>query len=997
MIDPKIKKEIVDIFGKEKAIEEKSALAKHGNPDLIVLATTRAQIINLIKLAGKHKFPIVPKSSTIDYYDGAIALNGGVLLDMSNMKKILSIRDGSDRCVTIEPGVTYEQLQKYLNAKGFKCMVPLGLPASASVLSSYLERVPLLSAPTVLCAEGSQCIMDMEVVRGDGTILRTGSGETVPDRPGISPNGPIGPDWTRVFTAAQGTMGIVTDMTLKFKHIPAYQKLLFKAYDDLNQMLTDMTRMKRIDIGKECLGISALNLATMVAKEKGQIESLKNLLPKWMMVLNLIGQDEQEIKLFEEDLRDLKITFSNAVIMEETSKIDLEKVFKEEFNLPKKLVAHRDYKKKCHVIPFYATKASVLEFNKEIAKIAKDAKYEPKDLNGFVMPTEQARIFYIEYGLHSDSDDINPLFEKISEYVINKGGVIDRPYGIWRKMIYSKIPTYLKILKEAKKILDPYNIFNPGKIPFDSVKGSFLTSPPSTASGKNIIAELKAIVGDQFASDDPAVRFAHTRDQFVKTRGPDYVIVVSNREQIIEVLKLAYKHNVPVIPKGTGANISGAVIPEKGGIILDLKKMNNILEIDKENMTATVEPGVSMGQLQIEAWKRGLFIPEPSGPHVVKVIANLIQCRGISTYSAKYGIGDQHTLGFEWILPNGEVVQMGCYANPAGEKSENWMHISGSDLTGAFLFAFGTLGVCPKAKVKLYPIMEKQEGGAADRYVAICGKLEEDFKIIQGLVKYDVYKNIFMTRWPYLAMMFGIKKKDSQTMMRRSFFEAMITVVLEGSERRVNYYAERLDKIVKSFNFKGIITGPLQHVQGQMMQMTDPGEHSRLAPIQQEPRRLLDFMWLSARAFRVHGAFGGNTPLLSLDDACDIFRSSEKAATEYAPRPNEIACYFQPVDDYHYALQEMDLYMDQFDPVDFKKNMAAHQIGSYYSILRRRDCLVFYIYFAHDFNEAVMTLLAPGYMRLLKNWKTAVDPNSIMNRRKGIMADKDYDTMEVKL
>ena len=84
------------------------------------------------------------------------------------------------------------------------------------------------------------------------------------------------------------------------------------------------------------------------------------------------------------------------------------------------------------------------------------------------------------------------------------------------------------------------------------------------------------------------------------------------------------------------------------------------------------------------------------------------------------------------------------------------------------------------------------------------------------------------------------------------------------------------------------------------------------------------------------------------------------------------------------------------DPVDSKKSFAGHQIASYYSVLRRRDCLVFYIYFAHDFNEAVMPLLAPGYMRILKNWKTFVDPNSIMNRKKGILADEDYFDMEVK-
>ena len=507
------------------------------------------------------------------------------------------------------------------------------------------------------------------------------------------------------------------------------------------------------------------------------------------------------------------------------------------------------------------------------------------------------------------------------------------------------------------------------------------------------LKKLQEVVGKDNATNDPILRFAHTRDQFVKTRGPDYVVIVTNKEEIAAVLKLAFEKKIPVIPKGTGANISGAVIPEEGGIILDLKKMDKLI-IDKENMTAIVEPGVSMGQLQIEAWKNGLFIPEPSGPHSVRVISNLVQCRGISTYSAKFGVGDDHVLGYEWVLPNGEIINMGCYANSAGENSDNWQHIIGPDLSGAFLFAFGTLGVCVKAKIKLYPKMESFDAGSKDKYVAILGPLESCLNALKSLIKYGVYSNAFLTRWPYIAMIFGRKKKDSQTMMKNHAFGAMVTFVLEGTERRIIYYENRLKKIIKE-NFKDLNVAVLDDIYGPMIKLTAPGPNSMLEPIAKEPRRLIDFMFLSARAFRVHGGFGGNTPLLNLDDAYDIFKSTENAAKEYAPRPYEMACYFQPIDDYHFALQEMDLYFDMFDEEEFKKSLAAHQIGSYYNILRRRDSLVFYIYFAHDFNEAVMPLLAPGYMRLLKNWKTLVDPNSIMNRKKGILSDKDYFTMEI--
>ena len=467
MIDTQTKDEIIEIFGNENVIDDVQLLEELGNPEIIVKAEEKSQIIKLVNLAIKNMFPIIPKSSKIDYYDGAIPLHGGVLLDMSNMKKILNIRATSSRNITIQPGVTYEELQKFLNEKGYKCMVPLGLPSQASVVSSYLERIPLLSAPLVLLFEGSQCIMDLEVIRGDGSILHTGSAATVPTRPGISPNGPVGPDWTRVFTAAQGTMGIVTEMTLKFKHIPKHQKILMKPYEDMGNMLDDMVKIKRMDIGKECLGISKLNFATILTNDKAKISELCYNLPNWILVLNITGYDEEEVEILEEDLKDLDVMLSNDIIKDIVAVPNVEEILLEEFNLPNKLVAHRNYKENCDILPFYARKSMILVYDNIIKMKADKLGYDINELYGYIMPVEQARIFYIEYTFHSDSSEnekVNKLFEELSDYIISAGGIIDRPYGIWREMIYSKIPDYMKLLKQVKHILDPLNIFNPGKI-----------------------------------------------------------------------------------------------------------------------------------------------------------------------------------------------------------------------------------------------------------------------------------------------------------------------------------------------------------------------------------------------------------------------------------------------------------------------------------------------------------------------------------------------------
>ncbi|MHA1405173.1 MAG: FAD-binding oxidoreductase [Candidatus Helarchaeota archaeon] len=504
-----------------------------------------------------------------------------------------------------------------------------------------------------------------------------------------------------------------------------------------------------------------------------------------------------------------------------------------------------------------------------------------------------------------------------------------------------------------------------------------------------VFEELCQAVGKPNASRDPAVCIAYSRDQFVKTRGPDYVVLVKNVQEIQAVMKVAFKHRIPILPRATGANLAGAAVPERGGIILDLKRMNRILELDPINMTATVEPGVTFGALQIEAWKQGLFTPEPSGPHTVKVISNFFGTRGISTYSAKYGIGDRHVLGYEWVLPNGELVKMGCFAYPAGEESSNWEHAPGPDLSGLFMEAFGDLGVCVKAKVKLYPKFEAFEGGAPDNYVAIIGSLESCFKALRALVKYGCYSNAVLMRWPYVAMLFGPKKKDSQDMMKRQAFEAMLTIVLEGSERRTKYYEKRLKRIVKELGLKDATVTSLAGLYDPMLSVTAPGPHSPLEPVIEDPRRILDFMFMSARAFRVHGSFGGNTPWLSVDDAYDIFKYTEASAKDYAARPEEIACYHQPVDDLHFGMQEMDLYFNQFDPEDSRMALSAFQAAMCKSFFKNRDSLYYYLYMENDFMESCGAVLFPGYMKLLKKWKKLLDPHDIMNRGKCLDANGD--------
>ncbi|MHC1590487.1 MAG: FAD-binding oxidoreductase, partial [Candidatus Helarchaeales archaeon] len=302
-----ILEELKKVVGPERVITDAGELINAGGPDYIVKANSIEEIQGILKIANDYVIPIIPRSSNIDYYGASKPEMGGILLDLRGMNKIKKIVGGCDRYATVEPGVTFAQLQEKLLEQGYKCMVPLGLPASASVLSAYLERTPLLSGPMIILSEGSQCIFDMKVVLADGSTLHTGSGEVIPEKLNIAHFGPAGPDWGRVFTGAQGTMGIVSEMSIKIKHVPPIQKILLKPYDDLTELLDDFMRIKRLEIGKECLGISALNMACLIAENKLEIDDILPDLPPWTLVLNITGWEEEEIQIYEAELQDLNI------------------------------------------------------------------------------------------------------------------------------------------------------------------------------------------------------------------------------------------------------------------------------------------------------------------------------------------------------------------------------------------------------------------------------------------------------------------------------------------------------------------------------------------------------------------------------------------------------------------------------------------------------------------------------------------------------------------
>jgi glycolate oxidase len=175
---------------------------------------------------------------------------------------------------------------------------------------------------------------------------------------------------------------------------------------------------------------------------------------------------------------------------------------------------------------------------------------------------------------------------------------------------------------------------------------------------------------------------------------PDLVLIPYSTQEISEILKYCNTNKIVVTPRGAGTGLSGGALPVFGGIILSLERLNKIIEIDIENMQATVEPGIVNEAFQIEVQKHGLFYPpDPASKGSCFLGGNIAHSSG-GPRAVKYGTTRDYILNLEVVLPTGEIIWTGA---------NTLKYSTGYNLTHLFIGSEGTLGVVTKIVVKLIP------------------------------------------------------------------------------------------------------------------------------------------------------------------------------------------------------------------------------------------------------------------------------------------------------
>jgi glycolate oxidase len=213
----------------------------------------------------------------------------------------------------------------------------------------------------------------------------------------------------------------------------------------------------------------------------------------------------------------------------------------------------------------------------------------------------------------------------------------------------------------------------------------------------SVIQQLRDLVGPSHVLTDPEELTVYAYDATRMTALPWAVVRPAAAREVSEILLLANRERFPVVPRGAGTGMSGGSVPVRGGVVLSFERMNRLVGIDGETMTAVVEPGMITGDLQREAERLGLFYPpDPASSAFCTIGGNVAECAG-GLRAVKYGVTRDYILGLEVVLPTGEIIRTGA---------RTLKSVAGYDLTRLIVGSEGTLGVVTEIVLRLVPLPE---------------------------------------------------------------------------------------------------------------------------------------------------------------------------------------------------------------------------------------------------------------------------------------------------
>jgi len=466
-----------------------------------------------------------------------------------------------------------------------------------------------------------------------------------------------------------------------------------------------------------------------------------------------------------------------------------------------------------------------------------------------------------------------------------------------------------------------------------------------------LLAEMKRIVGDDWATNDPAVRIAYHHDlcPHVTFKMPEYVVMPNSKEEISSIVKLLNKNNIPYVVRGNGASTHGLVFSE--GAILDLNRMKT-MEFDEKNWLVKVGPGIAAFDLQREARKRGFRVhtAEPAA----LVCANIMTSGLLSTFSTAYGVSADNFIDAEFIARDGSYFRL-------------------NDITAPNLFAFHNANaehepfvLCVSVSMKLHPVTDDEEGilvpfeslekaldfakDCATRHIGLAiGVLGEEFIssfLAPTKKRADEVRDIFTQKlgMPYLVLLIGdqyalrsVREMGYPVIDQKLFKTLFHGLSALKSAKWLDLLKELSDDEPFSYlrlsQFGDLAETALAPSPAQLTQDIDPDLSSFFEELYSRPE-MTDLVWLNT--FRIMSSrYNREKPCVAL--VCYLPIDTSLIA-EIQGRFQDIAekhhlkgglGFITPIDSGKRCVWEHDLYFDHNDPAEVASvQQAAYESGA---------------------------------------------------------------------
>jgi FAD/FMN-containing dehydrogenase len=487
-----LKKKLSEITGPDRLSDSKEDLEDYnkclapgfeGKAVAVARPKDKDEVQAIVQLANEMDLNLVVASSGGPRFRGdTVPLQEGVIMDLSSLNKVLRV-DNRNKVAIIEPGVTFGVLKQAAEGAGLKVLMPLLQRSSKSVIASYLEREPTLIPKYHW--DVTDPLMSTQVVFGTGDLFHTGSAAgpgSLEEQwaTGGSQKNPMGPgqtDFLRLVQGSQGTMGVVTWAALKLELLPTARKIYFVREEKLEKLVDFSYRMNRLKLADELLILNDFALAAIIGKTAGEIESLARQQATFTLIYCLAGYEyypEERVSYLEKDVAEIAQQYGVRISHEVpgvSSAAMLDLLDNPSPDPYWKLRFRGSFRE----IIFLTTMDKTPVFIDLMRKTAEQFKYPVERIAIYIQPIQQGRSSHLEFDLFYNREEDNErkqmdaMFAKASEELLEAGAFFSRPYGAWAKPVYAACPDSVQALMKVKGLLDPHGVLNRGKLCFEEV------------------------------------------------------------------------------------------------------------------------------------------------------------------------------------------------------------------------------------------------------------------------------------------------------------------------------------------------------------------------------------------------------------------------------------------------------------------------------------------------------------------------------------------------